>query len=57
MALILLMDDDPVGTYLLEERSDGQRFLWRISEGEPADEALEPALLWPGPLRSRTALA
>ena len=46
MALILLAEDDPTGTYLLEE-SDGLRILWRLSEGEPEDEALAPVALWP----------
>lgn len=34
MALIMLAEDDPAGTYLLEEL-DGQLILWRMSEGEP----------------------
>ena len=45
-ALILLAEDDPAGTYLLEE-ADGLQILWRLSEGEPGDEALAPAALWP----------
>jgi hypothetical protein len=36
----------PVGIYLVEQRGDA-RLLWRISEGEPSDEALAPAALWP----------
>jgi hypothetical protein len=46
MALILLAEDNPTGTYLLEEVG-GQRVLWRLSEGEPEDAALVPAALWP----------
>jgi hypothetical protein len=42
--LILLTEDDPTGTYLLEE-NDGLRILWRVSEGEPEDGALVPAAL------------
>jgi hypothetical protein len=50
MALILLLEDEPTGTYLLEE-SDGLRILWHLSEGEPEeDEAFAPAALWPLPL-------
>jgi hypothetical protein len=45
-ALILLAEDDPAGTYLLEE-SDGLLLLWRISNGEPDDAALLAASLWP----------
>jgi hypothetical protein len=45
-ALILLAEDDPAGTYLLEE-SDGLLLLWRTSEGEPDDAALAAASLWP----------
>jgi hypothetical protein len=46
MALILLAEDDPAGTYLFEKRDD-LRILWRLSEGGPEDNALAPASLWP----------
>jgi hypothetical protein len=36
----------PLGQYLLEF-IDGCLVLWRISEGAPDDEALEPAAHWP----------
>jgi hypothetical protein len=45
-ALFCLAEGDPTGTYLLEE-CDGRRILWRLSEGEPEDIALAPAVLWP----------
>ena len=38
IALVMLAEDDPTGTYLLEEL-DGQLILWRMSEGGPEDEA------------------
>ena len=38
MALVMLAQDDPTGTYLMEEL-DGQLILWRMSEGGPEDEA------------------
>lgn len=41
-----LLLDAPAGSYLLEQTTL-HRVLWRISEGEPADEALEPATLYP----------
>jgi hypothetical protein len=41
-----LLGDVPVGQYLLE--LVGERLiLWRLSEGEPADGALDPAACWP----------
>ena len=43
--LLLLLTDVPSGEYLTELRG-GVRVLWRISEGAPADEALEPAPAW-----------
>jgi hypothetical protein len=40
-----LLADAPLGDYLIEYR--GQlRIVWRISEGEPPDGALEPADAW-----------
>jgi hypothetical protein len=39
MALIMLAEDDPLATYLVED-SDGMRILWRLSEGAPEDEAM-----------------
>jgi hypothetical protein len=35
----------PLGEYLLTQEP-GQQLLWRISEGEPPDGALEPAEGW-----------
>lgn len=46
MALIMLAEDDPAGTYLLEE-TEGLLLLLRLSEGEPAEEALVPLPLYP----------
>jgi hypothetical protein len=37
------------GQYLLEQKG-GQRIVWRISEGEPPDDAFEPAGGWLGGL-------
>jgi hypothetical protein len=39
-----LLQDAPVGCYLLE-RVGAMIMVWRISEGEPAEDALDPALL------------
>ena len=36
----------PVGVYLVEQRGS-DKIVWRISEGEPEDEALAPAASWP----------
>jgi hypothetical protein len=41
-----LLAGAPLGQYLLEF-IDGWLVLWRISEGAPDDEALEPAAHWP----------
>jgi hypothetical protein len=41
-----LLGDVPVGTYLLELLSD-RLVVWRLSDGEPSDEAFEPAASWP----------
>ena len=46
LAAVGLLEDAPSGQYLLEF-TDGWLLLWRLSEGEPADEALEPATGWP----------
>jgi hypothetical protein len=40
-----LLADAPSGDYLLEQRGC-VRLLWRITEGEPPDGALEPAPCW-----------
>jgi hypothetical protein len=40
-----LLLGEPMGEYLLELRP-GWRIVWRISEGEPPDGALEPAETW-----------
>jgi hypothetical protein len=40
-----LLVDVPLGDYLLEQ-ADGWLILWRLSEGEPSDDALEPAADW-----------
>jgi hypothetical protein len=42
----MLLENAPSGQYLLE-LVDGWRLLWRLTEGEPEDEALEPAAHWP----------
>jgi hypothetical protein len=43
--LLELLEDAPLGQYLLERI--GLRFiLWRLSDGEPPDGALEPAEDW-----------
>jgi hypothetical protein len=44
LASVLLVDA-PLGEYLIEQVGN-QRRLWRISEGEPPDGALEPADAW-----------
>jgi hypothetical protein len=41
----VLLADAPIGEYLIEQVGD-QRRLWRLSEGEPPDGALEPAEAW-----------
>ena len=41
---VLLADMSP-GEYLLEQRGRW-RILWRLTEGEPPDGALEPAADW-----------
>jgi hypothetical protein len=43
--LDVLLMDAPLGNYLVEKRGS-VRLLWRLSEGEPADVALEPAEAW-----------
>jgi hypothetical protein len=42
----LLPQDVPLGCYLLE-RAGPVVLLWRISEGEPAEDALDPSQLYP----------
>jgi hypothetical protein len=44
-AAAALLATAPLGEYLLTRKS-GQQLLWRISEGEPPDGALEPAESW-----------
>jgi hypothetical protein len=41
----VFLADAPIGEYLIEQVGN-QRRLWRISEGEPPDGALEPAEAW-----------
>jgi hypothetical protein len=41
----VLLVELPLGEYLLT-RDSGRQLLWRISEGEPPDGALEPAESW-----------
>lgn len=41
-----LLRDTPQGVYLLEERG-GRLLLWKLSEGEPTEEAYSPLALWP----------
>jgi hypothetical protein len=36
-----------IGEYLLIKQSDDTLTLWRISEGEPPEGALEPVTTWP----------
>lgn len=43
--LLSLLIDAPEGEYLAELR-EGVHVLWRISEGEPQDGAMDPALAW-----------
>ena len=43
IALVMLAQDDPTGTYLMEEL-DGQLILWRMSEGGPEDMAYSELL-------------
>ena len=45
MLLDLLTDDLPCGQFLVEDQGE-VRMLWRISEGEPVDSALDPARGW-----------
>ena len=40
-----LLEDAPLGQYLVERRGVWL-LLWRLSEGEPPDGALEPATDW-----------
>ena len=40
-----LLEDAPTGQYLVERRGIWL-LLWRLSEGEPPDGALEPAADW-----------
>ena len=40
-----LLEDAPLGQYLVERRGVWL-LLWRLSEGEPPDGALEPAADW-----------
>ena len=40
-----LLENAPLGQYLVERRSIWL-LLWRLSEGEPPDGALEPAADW-----------
>ena len=37
-----LSDDLPPGDYVVDDQGD-RRVLWKISEGEPLDGALDPA--------------
>ena len=46
LAAELLLTSAPTGHYLFEH-IDGWLLTWRLSEGEPDDEALEPAVGWP----------
>lgn len=41
-----LLGDISFGIYLFEQRGD-RVIVWRISEGEPSEEAFAPASLWP----------
>jgi hypothetical protein len=43
--LLELLEDAPLGHYLVERRGP-RRILWRLTEGEPPDGALEPADDW-----------
>jgi hypothetical protein len=43
--VVVLLEGVPCGDYLLECR-DGWRILWRLTDGEPPDGALEPAEAW-----------
>jgi hypothetical protein len=43
--LLALLENVPLGQYLVERR-DQQLLLWRLSDGEPPDGALEPADAW-----------
>jgi hypothetical protein len=43
--LLELLEDVPLGYYLVE-RNGLRLVLWRLSEGEPPDGALEPAEDW-----------
>ena len=52
--MIELPEDAPTGEYVIERRGIW-RILWRLSEGEPPDGALEPATGWT--LADETALA
>jgi hypothetical protein len=40
-----LLDGVPLGQYLTE-RIGARLLLWRLTEGEPPDGALEPAVGW-----------
>jgi hypothetical protein len=41
-----LLPEDPTGIYLLEQ-VDQRILLWRITEGEPEDDAFTPLELYP----------
>jgi hypothetical protein len=43
--LLCLLLGEPPGEYLVEERGE-RRLLWRISEGEPGEDALAPSEAW-----------
>jgi len=43
---LLTGDALPPGAYLVEQRDDGERVLWRLSDGAPPDGALDPAPGW-----------
>jgi hypothetical protein len=46
---VMLLEDAPIGLYLLELR-DLTLIVWRVSEGEPEADAFDPADLMPTPV-------
>jgi hypothetical protein len=43
--LVELLEGVPIGEYLVQQ-DDTRRILWRLTDGEPPDGALEPAEDW-----------
>jgi hypothetical protein len=44
--LLALLDGVPIGMFLVEDRDDGLRLLWQVTEGGPADGSLDSMPEW-----------